>query len=89
MEDFMCGFHWPITVMNHLHMHIIAPTATMNFFNRNVIFSKKYAFGTVDRAIQLLEEREIEPSVQRKMSGPPFRKSPQSSSSSSRESSLK
>ena len=57
IEDFMCGFHWPIVSVRHLHMHVIAPTAAMNFFKR-IEFSRKYFFGTVEQAIVLIEKRE-------------------------------
>ena len=56
MEDVLCGFHWPITTVSHLHMHIIAPQSSMGFLNKNVIFSKKIAFGTVETAIECLEK---------------------------------
>ena len=56
MEDVLVGFHWPLTLISHLHMHVIAPETSMNFLNRNVIFSKKLCFGTVESAIELLEK---------------------------------
>ena len=58
MEDVLCGFHWPFTLMSHLHMHVIAPETSMSFINKNVIFSKKLSFGTVESAIQILETNE-------------------------------
>ena len=68
MEDVLCGFHWPVTLMKHLHMHVIAPEASMGFFNKNVIFSKKMFFGDVESAIQLLEDSEEEMKENRKYS---------------------
>ena len=56
MEDVLCGFHWPITLISHLHLHVIAPETSMNFVNRNVIFSKKIFFGSVESAIEVLEK---------------------------------
>jgi len=57
MEDILCGFHWPISIINHLHLHIIAPEQSMNFFNRKVQFSKMF-FGKIESAIQVLENSE-------------------------------
>ena len=56
-EDLVCGFHWPIVSVSHLHLHVIAPTAAMNFFKR-IEFSRKYFFGTVEQAIQLIEKND-------------------------------
>ena len=60
MEDVLCGFHWPITLMSHLHMHVIAPETSMSFLNKNVVFSKKLFFGTTESAIKMIEESEEE-----------------------------
>lgn len=57
MEDVLCGFHWPISIINHLHLHVIAPERSMNFFNRKVQFSKLF-FGNIESAIQVLENSE-------------------------------
>ena len=59
MEDVMCGFHWPISIINHLHLHVIAPQASMNFFNRKIQFSKMF-FGNIESAIQVIERTENE-----------------------------
>ena len=56
MEDVLCGFHWPMTLISHLHLHVIAPETSMNFMNKNVIFSKKFFFGSVESAIEVLEK---------------------------------
>ena len=66
MEDVLCGFHWPLTLMSHLHMHVIAPETSMNFLNKNIIFSKKLFFGTTESAINMLEESEEELNQNRK-----------------------
>ena len=68
MEDVLCGFHWPFTLVNHLHLHVIAPQTSMNFLNKYVIFSKKYFFGTVDTAIQVLEKIENQSDQERRTS---------------------
>ena len=58
LPDALLGFHWPICLVGHLHMHVIHPASSMSFFNRNVVFSKKLSFGTSDMAIKLLEKKE-------------------------------
>ena len=68
MEDVLCGFHWPLTLMSHLHMHVIAPETSMNFLNKNIIFSKKLFFGTTESAIKLIEESEEGLNQERKKS---------------------
>ena len=57
MEDAVFGFHWPLCVVGHLHMHVIYPASSMSCCNRNIIFSKKLSFGTVDMALELLSKR--------------------------------
>ena len=57
-EDALLGFHWPLCLVEHLHMHAIYPASSMSLFNRNVIFSKKLSFGTVDMAIDLLSNKQ-------------------------------
>ena len=59
MEDVLCGFHWPISIINHLHLHVIAPARSMSFFNRKVQFSKMF-FGNIESAIKVLENSENE-----------------------------
>ena len=60
MKDVLCGFHWPITLISHLHLHVIAPETSMNFVNKNVIFSKKFFFGSVESAIEVLEKSDTQ-----------------------------
>ena len=55
-QDCLLGFHWPLCLVDHLHMHAIYPASAMSTFNRSVIFSKKLSFGTVDMAIELLSK---------------------------------
>ena len=55
-QDSLLGFHWPLCLVGHLHMHAIYPASSMSLFNRNVIFSRKLSFGTVDMAIDLLSQ---------------------------------
>ena len=54
-EDACIGFHWPLTLVKHLHLHVIAPASSMGMINK-VIFSRKL-FGDVDEAIDLLKQK--------------------------------
>ena len=56
IEDVKMGFHWPLCVVNHLHLHVIYPASQMSFKNR-MMFSSKF-FGDVASAIQHLESSE-------------------------------
>ena len=55
-QDSLLGFHWPLCLVDHLHLHAIYPASAMSTFNRNVIFSKKLSFGTVDMALEHLSK---------------------------------
>ena len=59
MEDVLCGFHWPISIINHLHLHVIAPQSSMSLFNRKIQFSKMF-FGNIESAIEVIEKSENE-----------------------------
>jgi diadenosine tetraphosphate (Ap4A) HIT family hydrolase len=57
IPDALMGFHWPMCLVGHLHMHAIYPAPSMSFLNRNVVFSQKFSFGTPDMAIEMLESK--------------------------------
>ena len=39
VEESRMGFHWPpLTLVKHLHLHVISPESSMGWFSRNVVF---------------------------------------------------
>ena len=57
IPEALMGFHWPMCLVGHLHMHAIYPAPSMSFINRNVVFNKKFSFGTPDMAIEMLSKK--------------------------------
>ena len=57
LPDTLLGFHWPICLVGHLHMHVIYPASTMSCLNKYLIFSKKLSFGTPATAMEMLEKK--------------------------------
>ena len=57
-NDVLMGFHWPICTISHLHLHVIHPASSMSYLNRNVLYSTRFMFGTVDMAITLLNNKQ-------------------------------
>ena len=57
MEEALLGFHWPICLVGHLHMHAIYPISSMSYIGRHIVFSKKLSFGTVQMAINMINKK--------------------------------
>ncbi|XP_023324463.1 histidine triad nucleotide-binding protein 3 [Eurytemora carolleeae] len=56
VEQAITGFHWPVHQIPHLHMHIISPAPVKGLIPR-IKFSSLF-FGSVEEAIQVLEDKE-------------------------------
>ncbi|CAH1772653.1 unnamed protein product [Owenia fusiformis] len=53
--DARIGFHWPpVTTIQHLHLHVIAPEAEMNWFWRLVFKLNSYWFVSGEYMIKRL-----------------------------------
>ena len=48
------GFHWPIHLVSHLHMHIISPH--IEGIIKNIQFSRVF-FGDTESAVAMLEKK--------------------------------
>ena len=53
LADASFGFHWPITTISHLHLHVIAPKQNMPCLKR--LEFHPWTYGTVDMALKMLE----------------------------------
>jgi len=47
------GFHWPIHMVSHLHMHILSPSVTGVV--KSIQFSRLF-FGSTQQAIDMLDK---------------------------------
>ena len=50
----LTGFHWPIHLVSHLHMHVISPQ--VEGWAKSLQFSRLF-FGSTDSAIKMLESK--------------------------------
>lgn len=59
LDDYRAGFHWPPFLMvQHLHLHVLAPESQLGFINRHIVFRKdSWVFTTAEASIEYLRSK--------------------------------